>query len=223
MKLHKFDTEKKFEYENGFYITSDVDRVGKLLSHYKLYEMIKDLPGDIVETGVFMGASFIRWMTFRNLLENENSRTVIGFDIFGAFPDTDFEADKKYVEKFVESAGENSISVEELEKVLSHKRLTNYKLIKGNINNTLPKYFDDNPHCKIALLHIDTDVYEPAKVALEKLWSRIVKGGIVVLDDYGTFPGETLAADEFFKDKDVEISKLPISHKVPAYVVKKHT
>lgn len=222
MKLFEFESEKNFIYENGFYLTSDPTRIGKLLSHYELYKMIYQLPGDIVETGVFKGASFLRWLTFRNLLENQNSRKVIGFDSFEAFPKTTFEKDKPYVKRFIDESGAYSISKEELETICMYKEFKNYDLVKGNILETVPQYFQDNIHTKIALLHIDTDVYEPAKVALETLWPRVVKGGIVVLDDYGTFPGETQAVDEFFSDKDVEIKKLSISHKIPVYIKKEH-
>lgn len=223
MKLFEFESEKAFDYENGFYLTSDIARVGKLLSHYELYKMVHELPGDVVETGVFKGASFLRWLTFRNLLENQNSRKVIGFDSFAAFPETSFEKDKEYVKRFTDESGENSISKEELETICTHKEFKNYELVKGDILETLPEYFQQNAHTKIALLHIDTDVYEPAKVALEVLWPRLVKGGIVIFDDYGTFPGETQAVDEFFADKDVEIKKLSISHKIPVYIKKEHT
>jgi hypothetical protein len=220
MNFFGFEEEKKFYYENGFYLTSGIERIGKLVSHYTLYNMIKDIPGDIVETGVYKGTSLIRWLTFRNLLENENSRTVIGFDTFDSFPETNFKDDKKYRENFINQAGDKSIPLSELEKVLAHKKLNNYKLVKGDILKTLPKYFEENPHSKIAMLHIDTDIYEPAKVALEQLWNRIVKGGIVIFDDYGTFPGETKAVDDFFRGTDIEIRKLTTSHKIPAYVVK---
>jgi len=219
MDLFGFNTEESFNYENGFYLTSDTTRIGKLVSHFKLYDMIKDLPGDIVETGVFKGSSFIRWLTFRNLLENENSRAIIGFDTFDTFPETDFKDDKELRQKFIDISGK-AISKEELEKVLKHKKLGNFELIKGDILKTLPKYFNENIHTKVSLLHIDTDIYEPAIITLENIWPRIVKGGIIVLDDYGTFPGETKAVDEFFRNKDVEIKKLTTSHKIPAYIIK---
>jgi hypothetical protein len=220
MNVMNFDSEKAFEYENGFYLTSDISRIGKMMAHFELYKMISNLPGDIVETGVFKGASFIRWLTYRNLLENENSRAVIGFDSFEYFPKTEYLLDKTYRENFINSAGDHSIQISELEEVCKHKHLRNFNLIKGNINETFPDYFNKNPHTKIALLHIDTDVYEPAKTALEIAWPRLVKGGIIILDDYGTFPGETKAVDDFFRDKNVRIKKLSISHKIPAYIVK---
>lgn len=103
---------------------------------------------------------------------------------------------------------------------MEHKKLNNYKLVKGNILDTLPQYFKENPHTKVAVLHVDTDVYGPAIVALEEIWDRMVKGGVIIFDDYGTFPGETKAVDDFFRGKNVEIKKLTTSHKIPAYVVK---
>ena len=35
---------------------------------------------------MFKGASLIRFLTFRDLIEQKNKRRVIGFDAFGKFP-----------------------------------------------------------------------------------------------------------------------------------------
>jgi Macrocin-O-methyltransferase (TylF) len=77
----------------------------------------------------------------------------------------------------------------------------------------------NHPELKIALLHVDVDVYLPTKVILQELFDRVVKGGLVVFDDYGTVAGETRAIDEFLEKtgSDVLIEKLPISH-IPAYI-----
>lgn len=52
---------------------------------------------------------------------------------------------------------------------------------------------------EIAFAHIDMDVYEPTVHALRWCWERLVKGGVIVLDDYGniTTPGIRKAVDEF--------------------------
>ena len=52
------------------------------------------------------------------------------------------------------------------------------------------------------------------------MYDRIVNGGIIMFDDYGTFPGETKAVDEFFADKGLIIEKLPMSH-IPSFIIKK--
>lgn len=219
MEINNFNIEKMFDYENAFYATSTESRFGKLLAHYELYKKITTLPGDIVECGLFKGNSFFRFAHFRNLLEAKNSRKLVGFDIFGAFPKTEFEEDKKYLDNFVNSAGENSIKLEELEKIMKYKNIENYEFVKGDINLTVPEYCKKNTHQKIALLHIDTDVYEPAVTILENMYTRVIKGGVIIFDDYGTFPGETKAVDDFFKDKKESIQKLPLSL-TPSFIIK---
>lgn len=219
MKLNNFEVEKKWEYENGYYLTATEERFGKFLAHYELYKKIINLPGHIVECGVFKGSSFLRFAHFRDILESRKSRKIIGFDIFGAFPKTEFEDDKKYLQNFIDEAGENSIELQELEKALKYKEILNYELIKGDINKSVPTYCKDNPALKIALLHIDTDVYEPAVTILNTMYEKVVRGGLIVLDDYGTFPGETKAVDDFVKNKNISIRKLPLSHS-PSFIIK---
>jgi hypothetical protein len=52
------------------------------------------------------------------------------------------------------------------------------------------------------------------------LYDKVVKGGVIIFDDYGTVAGETKAVDEYFGEKEMVIEKLPISH-LPAFVRKK--
>lgn len=217
-KIFNFDINKQWDYENGFYITSPITRISKMLAHYELYKSIIDLPGHIVECGVYKGASLIRFGTFREILENPYSRKIIGFDAFGKFPVQDEANEQKFIEIF-EREGGDGISMKELTEVFVYKSFDNYELVKGDIVKTIPEYISKHPDLKIALLHIDVDVYKPSKVILEQLYERVVKGGVVVFDDYGTIAGETKAVDEFFNKKDVLIKKLPISH-IPAYMRK---
>ncbi|MBG97195.1 MAG: hypothetical protein CL866_10100 [Cycloclasticus sp.] len=89
--------------------------------------------------------------------------------------------------------------------------------MQGDIKTTLPKYVEEHLELKISLLHIDVDVYEPTMTVLENCFDRVVSGGIIMMDDYGTVPGETRAIDDFLRDKNLLIEKLPISH-IPAYI-----
>ena len=200
--------QKSFEYENNFYLSCDNTRFSKFIAHYEAFRKIRNLPGVIVECGVFKGVSLVRFATFRNLFGNAFSTKIIGFDIFGEFPETKFEEDVKFRNKFIEQAGNESISTEQLIEVLKNKGIEkNVELVKGDITKTVPEYLEKNPQLKIALLNLDTDIYEPVVTILENLFPRIVKGGILLLDDYATFPGETKAVDEYFKGKNVKIKK----------------
>lgn len=214
------DFSRDFEWENNFYLSCDVTRISKILAHYELFSMVQDLPGAIVECGVFKGASLARFAAFRDLFENPFSRRIIGFDTFGAFPETGFDDDRKKREGFIAAAGDQSISVEQMMRVLEHKRCERFvELVPGDITQTVPKYVQEHPELRISLLNLDTDIYEPAVTILEHLYPRIVPGGVLILDDYGVFPGETKAVDDFFRGQDVTINKFPFCM-TPCYVVK---
>lgn len=216
-----FDTEKCWDYENGFYLTSHTTRLAKLLAHYELYKTIVGLPGHIVECGVYKGSSFLRFATFREILESPHSRKIVGFDAFGQFPEGTADTnDRAFILHFSEAGGAG-ISRESFIEVLSHKGFGNFELIAGDICLTVPQYIVEHPEFKIALLHIDVDIYEPTRSILEELFDRVVTGGLVLFDDYGTVAGETRAVDEFVlrRGKELLIEKLPISH-IPAYVRK---
>ena len=103
---------------------------------------------------------------------------------------------------------------------LKNKKLDNVDLIQGDIMQTLDAYVAKRPEMRIALLHIDTDVYAPAKKALETLFNRVVKGGLIVLDDYGVVEGETLAVDEFLSSHDYKLERFTFSHTKPSFFVK---
>ncbi len=212
--------EKSFEYENNFYLSCDITRISKIIAHYELYKMAKDLPGAIVECGVFKGASLARFAMFRELFENPFSKKIIAFDTFGTFPETAYEEDKAYRTRLIQAAGTESISKEQLMKVLEHKGTArSVELVEGDITKTVPDYVRKHPELKISLLNLDTDIYEPSVAILEHLYPKIVRGGILVLDDYGTFPGETKAVDDYFRGKNVEIRKFYFCM-TPCYIIK---
>ena len=212
--------KKSFEYENNFYLSCNNDRISKIITQYELYKIASPISGDIVECGVFKGTSLIRFAAFRELFKNK-SKKIFAFDTFGKFPDPVLADDVKSIKfkkKF--NDGEKSIKIQELRKILQQKRVNkNIELIKGDIMNTLPKFLEKNPKLKISILNLDVDLYEPSKLVLERLFSKISKGGVLILDNYGVYPGETKIANKFFKDKKEKIQKFRF-RKYPAFVIK---
>ena len=213
------DFEQKYEYENDFYLSCESARIAKALSQYKLFEKTIHIEGDIVECGVFKGASFSRFAMYRSIHSVENKK-LIGFDSFGVFPETAYEKDKELRDKFISEAGTQSISKAQLHEVLLNKKCDkNIELVEGDIVETVPKFVSDNPNTKISLLNLDVDIYEPTVTILEYLYPLIAPGGIMILDDYGSFPGETNAINEYFMNKDILIQD-PIIQGAPYFIVK---
>lgn len=221
MKLPVFS--KSFEYENNFVLSCDSSRIGKMIAQYELYKIASELPGAIVECGVFKGNSLCKFAMFRDLFGSRTAKKIIGFDIFGKFPQTKFNDDKKSRKKFITEAGLEGISKKQLLRVLKYKNADLFvELVKGDITKTVPNYIKSHPALRISLLNIDVDIYEPAVTILEHLYPRVVPGGIILLDDYGVFAGETKAVEEYFASQGIEIKKFSYSM-TPSYIIKPKT
>ena len=213
------DLNDSFTYENFFYLSCESSRIEKILIEYSIFCKSLKAPGAIVECGVFKGVSFSRYAMYRKI-HNMEGKLLIGFDAFGLFPETSFEDDQQLRGKFIEIAGKEGISIEQLNTVLENKSCSiNTQLIKGDICETVPIYVKDNPSFKISFINLDVDIYEPSKSVLENLYPLLTSGGVLLLDNYNVFPGETKAVDDYFKDKDVIIQKEGINKPI-YYVVK---
>lgn len=199
-----------FIYENDFYLSCDHSRIAKHIAQYELFRRTAQVPGIIVECGVFKGISLIRFAHFRKLLGLENKKMIAGFDTFDEFPASAYGPDNEMLEAFLSSAGSSSISRDQLVEVLQRKGIADgVELIEGDILETIPEFVRKNPQLKISFLNLDVDLYEPSKVILEYLWPLMSPGAIMLLDDYAKFPGETKAADDYFRGMEIEIRPWP--------------
>ena len=112
-------------------------------------------------------------------------RKIIGFDSFAGLPQDWREGAK---------AGAFAANVPEVP--------ANVRLKIGLIENTLPAFLAENPET-IRFLHIDTDLYAPAKFILTACKPRI-RRAIIVFDEFFNYPGwedhEYKAFTEFIRD-----------------------
>lgn len=64
------------------------------------------------------------------------------------------------------------------------------------------------------------DVYEPTAFVLGELFNKLIDGGLIVIDDYNTVEGATIAVDEFIvKHPNLKIEKLPYNT-IPSFIRK---
>jgi hypothetical protein len=203
----------------------------RFLAHYEFFRHTIDLPGDIVELGVYHGASLFSWANFleiRNM--GDRHKKVVGFDNFKGFGELDPKDGMPSADVQKQAGGFNPGDVEEqlrdALKIFDADRFIPYKprviLVKGDIEQTVPEYVKQNPGMRISLLHFDADLYRPTLVALEHLWPLVVTGGLVLFDEYGIPPweGESKAVDEFFAGQSVELKRLDWCPNPGAYIVK---
>ena len=65
--------------------------------------------------------------------------------------------------------------------------------VEGKVEDTIPGQAPQ----EIAILRLDTDWYESTRHELTHLYQRLVPGGVLIIDDYGTWKGSKDATDEF--------------------------
>jgi hypothetical protein len=220
----------KLEICRNFAIYSRRIFLKRFLAHYELFRKVVDLPGDIVELGVYRGTSLMHWANFleiRNM--GDRQKQVFGFDNFKGFTkitDKDGKIDESV---FKTEGGFDASAFEEILEdaiaIFDKDRFIPYKprvvLIKGNIEETVPKFVENNPGLRICLIHFDCDMYEPTMVGLKWLWPLVVPGGIALFDEYGIRPweGESRAVDEYFQGK-YRIRKFDWAPNPGGYIVK---
>jgi O-methyltransferase len=84
-------------------------------------------------------------------------------------------------------------SEEDARSAMSMSSARDYQIVKGWFEETLPKF----PPRPIALLRMDADWYDSTKCILDNLATRMVSGGLIIIDDYYTWEGCTVAVNEF--------------------------
>ncbi len=222
LTIRQLSADSVWDYENGWHWFSAPTRMAKLLAHYEIYKRCVHLPGCVAEFGVYKGNSLLQMATFRHMLELPEARKIYTFDAFGTFPTEDIQNpdDQDFIARFSSDGGDGS-SLEEIQSILDFKGFKNIHLIKGDVRKTFPNFLKENPHTRFNLIHLDMDVYEPTKVVLSAIYDKLVKGGIIMIDDYNAVVGATNAIDEFIAaHPELSVEKLPTSH-IPAFIVKK--
>lgn len=167
------------------------------------------IEGDFVESGIFEGNSVI---LFGLLLEKYNlKKKIYAYDTFdGMVKPSEFD---QYLNKNIKytpldryKKDGNKWMNASLEIVKTNilkylNEIDHIKFIKGDVRETLT--IEKNLPEKISLLRLDTDFYESTKKELEVLYPKLVKGGILIVDDYGFFSGSKKAVDEFLENKNI--------------------
>lgn len=176
---------------------------------FALYESVKyivrnDIPGDIVECGVWKGGSMA--LVAHTLLQlGAADRQLVLFDTFDGMsaPDArDVDLRGRSAEGMLRSSDKSrdwvwaSASLAGVQAVM---RDTGYdetlvRYVEGKVEDTLPLQLPD----RIAILRLDTDWYTSTHHELTHLYPNLTTGGVLILDDYGHWQGAKRAVDEYF-------------------------
>ncbi len=91
------------------------------------------------------------------------------------------------------------------------KNLQKYKHRIAVYRGWIPERFNEVSDRQFSIVHIDVDLYEPTLASLEFFYPRMVSGGVIVCDDYGSHscPGAKKAFDDFFANRPEVLIEMP--------------
>ena len=76
------DNNNEWDLYNGFFLMNDVERLRKFLVREHFFKMSLNIPGDIVEVGVFKGTGIAQLLKLREIFIPASNKKVVGFDLF---------------------------------------------------------------------------------------------------------------------------------------------
>ena len=174
----------------------DASRFMALLLNLRQLEQ-EGIEGDVAELGVWRGNSAA---VLANYAARCGKRLFL-FDTFSGFDRRDIVGvDQSQKFEFADT------SIESVRQTVGVPEVTTY--LPGFFPDTIT---DEVRNRRFAVAHIDCDLYEPMKAALEFFYPRMPRGGMLILHDYSSeiWVGATRAIDEFYKATGEFISLWP--------------
>lgn len=203
-----------------------------VLRMYALYQSVRyieerNIPGSIVECGVWKGGSMmLAALTLKNLSsqirsdtrsENKKMRNLYLYDTFEGMTEPgskDVTVAGNYPAKKIWNDAHTKpnpraamfMAYAPLEEVKKNLRSTGYPensiiFVKGKVEETIPGTVPE----QIALLRLDTDWYESTYHSLRYLFPKLQKGGVLILDDYGHWKGARDAVEQYFSEQNISL------------------
>ncbi|MCI5049122.1 MAG: class I SAM-dependent methyltransferase [Rickettsiales bacterium] len=162
-----------------------------LLANLFFTTMLSVDEGDVVECGCFRGLSSLMLSKYWSLIDP--AHTGKGFHIMDSFEglsapvaeDNDIPANHPYGEAIYAMTQEGAFAAPEEHVRNTLEEYPDITFHKGWLPSTLSELPEDG---RYRFVNVDVDVYEPTLGCFEYFWPRLVKGGVIISDDYG-WPG----------------------------------
>ena len=159
-----------------------------------------NVPGDLIETGVWRGGSSI---FMRAVLKagGVTDRTVWVADSFAGLPPPNPEKYPADLDDPHHTFDNLAVPLETVKANFAKYDLLDDRVqfLKGWFSETLHKA----PIESLAVMRLDGDMYESTMDALTALYPKLSPGGYAIIDDYGAIPGCKKAVDDFRRQNGI--------------------
>lgn len=243
-QMREMDNARTFQ-QLGIAEEMNDSRINKILGAIAPYSMVHDtgitftmaavvyvikngLPGVILECGTWRGGCSVAMLLVQRELFGKVLKPVYMLDSFEGLPRVDYRdgplaaewqagADQ---EKFFDNC---KAAHEDLEKLLKEHqfRETEYQVVRGWFEETVPNVASEISQQGIAVLRLDGDWYASTHIALEHLCPITSEGGIVVIDDYYAWDGCARAVHDYLSRNDLPYRIKSLPYNFGAYFIKR--
>lgn len=190
--------------------------ISDIAAQWSMYKGIEHIvkhkiPGDIVECGVWNGGSILLAALALSHF-GDTSRKLYLYDTFEGMPlpdEVDVDCHGNSAIKAYHSFKDRGTiwgygGTEDMVREVVRKSdypYENFVFVKGMVEDTMPDTLPET----ISMLRLDTDLYGSTYHELVHGYPRLVKGGVLIVDDYGYFMGSRKATDQY-----IEENKIPL-------------
>lgn len=159
-----------------------------------------NVPGDLIETGVWRGGASI-FMRAALGAYGDGDRIVWVADSFAGLPKPDPDAYPQDRGDGHWTARALAVSRRDVEANFDRYGLLDdrVRFLEGWFKDTLP----DAPIERLAIIRLDGDMYESTMDGLRALYPKLSVGGHLIVDDYGAIAACRQAVDDFRAEFDI--------------------
>ena len=212
---------------NYLMFSDNIKLLSKLLYKVKFLEWTRDVPGDILELGVFKGSGLLAWLKMKKIFSPNAFKKVIGFDMFDSnnlinslsghdkISMSNLFSDRQWIQ--------SQDSYEDLKKKVYNAGFSDvdFELVKGDVSITTANYINNRPGAKISILYMDLDLEIPTYNSLCNLYDIVSTNGVIVFDEYGYHQwSESKGVDRFLNERKLKLQALECS--APTAFIRKH-
>lgn len=193
-----------------------------------VYAIKNKLPGVLLECGTWRGGCSVAMLLVQRELYGRVLKPVYMLDSFEGLPIVDHRdgplaaewqagADQ---EKFFDNC---KAAQNDLENLLEqHQFLSSeYKLIRGWFENTVPGVAAELAEQSIAVLRLDGDWYASTDVSISHLCPITCEQGVVIVDDYYAWDGCARAVHDYLSRNDLPYRIKSLPYNFGAYFLKR--
>lgn len=176
------------------------------------YIVRAQIPGDIVECGVWRGGSMMA--VARTLLEiGDTARELFLYDTFEGMPqpgEKDITYSGTSASTLMHQSRKDDPSsiwcyapletVKHMVYAIGYPR-EKIHFVQGKVEETIPHIVPE----RVALLRLDTDWYDSTRHELIHLFPRLTRGGVLIVDDYGHWQGARRAVDDYLVESGAKL------------------